>query len=186
MNAATMAAPKPDPRPGRAELAGPRPATVTDCSARRVFAVITDIGRLPAWNAAIEAVVERPTALAEGAEWIVTMHPPRAPSWQSVSRLDELDRQQLRFACTTCNADGEWTGEVVPVGDAAEVTVTWHVYLKRSTARSWQGRSASGSWHVKSRCRSLRWPGLSPQARRDRGGAKGDLAAHYSGVLGTH
>jgi uncharacterized protein YndB with AHSA1/START domain len=100
-----------------------------------VFDLITDIVRLPEWNAAIEAVVERPPALAEGAEWTVKMHPPRMPSWQSVSRLEQLDRQRLRLAYTTRNADGNpsyttWTWEVVPVGDAAEVTVTWHVHLK--------------------------------------------------------
>ena len=51
-----------------------------DAAPQAVFDVITDVDRLPEWNGAIEAVVERPPALAEGAEWTIKMHPPRLPS----------------------------------------------------------------------------------------------------------
>jgi uncharacterized protein YndB with AHSA1/START domain len=39
-----------------------------DAAPRAVFDMVTDVARLPEWNAAIEAVVERPPALAEGVE----------------------------------------------------------------------------------------------------------------------
>lgn len=50
--------------------------TRADVNPQAVFDLITDVGRLPEWNGAIEAVTDRPPALAEGAEWTVTMHPP--------------------------------------------------------------------------------------------------------------
>ena len=63
------------------------------------------------------------------------MHPPRLPSWLSISRLEELDARCYRFTYDTRNADGNpshvmWSWEVVAAGDGAEVTVTWDCYLK--------------------------------------------------------
>jgi uncharacterized protein YndB with AHSA1/START domain len=112
-----------------------RASTHVDASPQRVFDLITDIDRLPEWNAAIEGIVERPPALAEGAEWTVTMHPPRLPRWRSVSRVEALDPAALRFAYETRNADGnpsyaKWGWEVAGEGDAAEITVTWDCYLE--------------------------------------------------------
>jgi uncharacterized protein YndB with AHSA1/START domain len=106
-----------------------------DAAPQSVFDLITDIDRLPEWNAAIEAVVERPPALAVDAEWIVAMHPPRMPRWRSVSRVVELDPRQRRFAYETRNADGnpsyvKWAWTVAGAGDRAEVTVTWDCYLE--------------------------------------------------------
>ena len=105
-----------------------------------VFDLITDIGRLPVWNGAIEAVLEQPPALAEGAEWRIKMHPPRMPSWVSVARVEELDRHRLRFAYESRNADGnpsylKWAWDVAGSGHAAEVTVTWDAYLKTPDRR---------------------------------------------------
>ena len=112
-----------------------RASVRVDAAPQAVFDLITDVGRLPEWNAAIEAVVERPAALAEGAEWTIKMHPPRVPSWKSISRVEELDRHRFRFAYKTRNADGnpsyvKWAWEVAAAGDGAEVTVTWDCYLK--------------------------------------------------------
>ena len=109
-------------------------STRTDVMPYAVFELITDLGRLPQWKA-IEAVVERPPALAQGVEWTVKMHPPHVPSWRSVSRVDDLDRHQLRFAYESRNADGNpsytmWVWKVDGTGDGTEVTVTWDVYLK--------------------------------------------------------
>jgi uncharacterized protein YndB with AHSA1/START domain len=53
-----------------------RASVRVNASPQAVFALITDVNRLPEWNAAIEAVVERPSALAEGVEWTIKMHPP--------------------------------------------------------------------------------------------------------------
>ena len=105
-----------------------------------VFDLITDIGRLPVWNGAIEAVLEQPPALAEGAEWRIKMHPPRMPSWVSVARVEELDRHRLRFAYESRNADGnpsylKWAWAVAGAGQGAEVTVTWDAYLKTPDRR---------------------------------------------------
>jgi uncharacterized protein YndB with AHSA1/START domain len=105
-----------------------------------VFDLITDVSRLPEWNAAIEAVLERPPALAEGVEWAIKMHPPRVPSWGSISRVEELDRRHFRFAYRTRNADGNpsyvnWAWEVVGAGTGAQVTVTWDCYLKTADRR---------------------------------------------------
>jgi uncharacterized protein YndB with AHSA1/START domain len=106
-----------------------------DATPQAVFDFITDVDRLPEWNTAIEAVVERPEGLAQGVEWMVKMHPPHVPSWRSISRVEELDRGRFRFAYETRNADGnpsytKWAWEVAAGGDGAEVTVTWDVYLK--------------------------------------------------------
>ena len=112
-----------------------RASVRVNASPQAVFALITDVNRLPEWSAAIEAVVERPSALAEGVEWTIKMHPPRVPSWKSISRIEELDHRHFRFAYQTRNADGnpsyvKWAWKVVAVGNGAEVTVTWDCYLK--------------------------------------------------------
>jgi len=106
-----------------------------DISAETVFDAITDVDRLPSWNAAIEAVAERPDSLANGAEWLVVMHPPHLPRWRSRSRVEEIDRDHLRFAYETRNADGnpsyvKWTWDVVPDDGGADVSVRWDAYLK--------------------------------------------------------
>jgi uncharacterized protein YndB with AHSA1/START domain len=116
-------------------------ASITlDGSPDAVFDLITDVNRLPEWNAAIGEVVDRPAALDTGAEWTIKMAPPRMPTWFSVSRLAELDPASRRFAYTTRNADGnpshvEWAWSVAERGDGAEVTVTWGCYLKTADRR---------------------------------------------------
>ena len=101
---------------------------------QKVFDLVTDLDRLPEWNAAIEAVLDRPPELTEGVEWTVKMHPPRFPSWKSVSRVEALDRDNRRFVYER-NADGNpsyatWAWEVVGASDGADVTVTWDCYLE--------------------------------------------------------
>ncbi len=98
-----------------------------------VFRLLTDVGRLPDWNRAIERVVEPAADLVPGAEWVVKMHPSRGVSWLSRSRVEELDRGGRRFRYRTWNADGnpsysDWTWEVSAAD--ARVTVTWDVHLK--------------------------------------------------------
>ena len=100
-----------------------------------VFRLITDVDRLPDWNRAIERVVEGAPGLTVGTEWVVKMHPSRGMSWQSRSRVEEIDVDDRRFLYRTWNADGnpsyaDWKWEVVPFDSAAEVTVSWDVYLK--------------------------------------------------------
>jgi uncharacterized protein YndB with AHSA1/START domain len=115
-----------------------------EATPQAVFDLITDVDRLSEWNAAIEAVLERPPELAEGVEWTIKMHPPRLPSWTSISRVEELDRRQLRFAYETRNGDGnpsylKWAWHVTGTDGGAEVTVTWHAYLKTADRRYFGG-----------------------------------------------
>jgi len=96
------------------------------------FDLITDLDRLPTWNDAIERVAKRPESTGKGAEWVVVMHPRRLPPWRSRSRIEELDRQGLRFTYETHTDDGnpsyaKWTWVIVPDGDACKVTVRWDV-----------------------------------------------------------
>jgi uncharacterized protein YndB with AHSA1/START domain len=104
-------------------------------AAPEVFELITDVDRLPEWNAAIESVLDRPAELSEGAQWTVRMHPPRSPRWGSVSCVERIDRQGLRFAYETRNTDGnpsyvKWAWEVVAARDGCDLAVTWDCYLK--------------------------------------------------------
>jgi uncharacterized protein YndB with AHSA1/START domain len=106
-----------------------------EASPESVFGVITDIDRLSEWNVAIETVIERPTELTVGAEWTVKMHPSRFMSWKSRSSVEEIDPEAHRFSYRTVNADGNpsyavWRWEVTPTDSAAQVTVSWDVYLK--------------------------------------------------------
>ena len=101
-----------------------------------VFDLITDIDRLPEWNTAMEAVVDRPATLTPGSEWTVRMHPPRMPAWGSVSRVDEIDRVTRRFSYETRNTDGNpswvtWSWSVDPTDEGGTtITVRWTCTLR--------------------------------------------------------
>jgi uncharacterized protein YndB with AHSA1/START domain len=115
-----------------------------DAPSEAVFGLITDVERLPEWNDAIERVVEQPAALTEGAEWLVVMHPPHLPRWQSRSTVQEIDAEARRFAYRTVNADGNpsyalWRWEVEPSDASSRVTVTWDVFLKTADRRWFAG-----------------------------------------------
>src|SRR5437879_3966969 len=95
-----------------------------------VFDLITDINRLPRWNACIDHVVDKPADLGDGAEWVVKMHVPRMPKWDSRSTLVELNRDARRFVHRSQSDDGNpsyaiWTWEVTPVDGVSELTVRW-------------------------------------------------------------
>jgi hypothetical protein len=99
------------------------------------FRLITAIDRLPEWNRAIERVVEPASDLTRGTEWVVKMHPSRGMTWQSRSRVEEIDTDVRRFIYRTWNADGnpsfaDWKWEVAPLDSMAQVSVSWDVYLK--------------------------------------------------------
>ena len=69
-----------------------------DATPESVFDFITDINRLPEWNAAIERVVEAPGSLAYGSEWVVVMHPsgPSAMEQPLASRGHQPRRPSVR------------------------------------------------------------------------------------------
>src|SRR6516165_2578744 len=108
---------------------------VIDPNPHAVFDAITDIEHLPEWNEAIEAVIERATRLVQGATWTVEMHPSRPIRWRSISTLQDLDPEGLRFSYRTVNADGNpsyslWSWELTPKPEGTKVSVRWDVYLK--------------------------------------------------------
>ncbi len=116
------------------EIHGTTTRTV-DAPPEAIFALITDIDRLPEWNEAIENVVERPAGLDTGTEWVVKMHPNRMMSWKSRSSVEEIDRQGFRFGYRTRNEDGNpsytlWRWEADPDDSGTKVSVRWDVYLK--------------------------------------------------------
>ena len=104
-----------------------------DATPESVFDFITDISRLPEWNRAIERVVEAPAAVTYGSEWVVFVHPPGLPGWNSRSRVEVVDRGALRFVHRSCSDDGNpsyvrWSWQVVAVDGGAQVTVLWEVH----------------------------------------------------------
>jgi uncharacterized protein YndB with AHSA1/START domain len=108
-----------------------------------VFNVLVDVDHLPDWNHAIARVVERPAELIEGAEWTVTIKPHGLPRWNSISRVEVLDRDRLTFRHRTRNADGNpsyviWTWSMVPQAADALVEVTWECRLE-TLDRRWFG-----------------------------------------------
>jgi uncharacterized protein YndB with AHSA1/START domain len=108
---------------------------VIAADSRVIFETITDIDRLPEWNGAIPRVIDRPSALTTGASWTVEMHPSRPLRWKSVSTLQELDAEGLRFSYRTVNADGNpsyslWSWKLLPTQEGVRVALGWDVYLE--------------------------------------------------------
>lgn len=98
-----------------------------------IFDVITDLQRLPEWNDAIERVVEAPSALTDGAEWVVTMHPARGMKWNSRTRLVKLDPVHYQFSYRSGTDDDNpsyalWHWDVSPASTGSEVTVSWEAH----------------------------------------------------------
>ncbi len=94
-----------------------------------VFSAVTDPARLPEWNEAIRRVIESPTRLDPGAEWVVEMNA-LGRSWRSRSRVAEIDRAARVFRYRSCTDDGnpsyvDWTWSVTPddIG-GSRVTIT--------------------------------------------------------------
>ena len=111
---------------------------------RVTFDTITDIERLPEWNGAIEQVIDRPVRLTTRSTWTVEMHPTRLLRWKSVSTLQELDAEGLRFTYRTVNADGNpsytlWSWELTPTPPNVQVSVHWDVYLETLDRRLFAG-----------------------------------------------
>jgi len=108
--------------------------------ATKVFALVSDIDRLPEWNALIKKVVERPAELARDAEWVVEMRA-MGNTWNSRSRVVEHDHGALRFCYRSQTDDGNpsyglWTWTVQDAGpEAATLTVDWELHPKTFARR---------------------------------------------------
>lgn len=112
--------------------------------AGQLFAVITDLDRLPEWNTIIRRVVEQPSALARDAEWVVELST-MGRTWQSRSTLVDHDSAALRFAYRSRTDDGnpsygDWCWQVVAEPDGSRVTVTWDLHPKTFWRRTLLGR----------------------------------------------
>src|ERR671931_387749 len=70
-----------------------------------VFAFLSDIDRLPDWNANITKVLDRPDAIVPGAEWVVEMKA-LGNSWPSRSKVQEYDSAGHVFAYRSYTDDG--------------------------------------------------------------------------------
>jgi hypothetical protein len=97
-----------------------------------VFALVTDLDRLPEWNAIITQVVERPATLGPDAEWVVELKA-MGNRWRSRSRLLELDAGTRRFAYRSQTDDGnpsygEWTWTIAEDPAGSKVTVSWELH----------------------------------------------------------
>lgn len=100
---------------------------VVEAPPDEVFALITDINRLPEWNREIRTVHECPTDLTPGAEWVVEIHA-MGTHWRSRSTLLDLDREAGVFAYESRSDDGNpsvatWAWRVAPHARGAEVHV---------------------------------------------------------------
>lgn len=99
-------------------------------SPNHVFACLSDIDRLPDWNANITKVLDGPDAIIPGAEWVVEMKA-LGNSWPSRSKVQEYDPTARVFGYRSCTDDGNpsyaiWRWVVEPAAEgASRVTVSW-------------------------------------------------------------
>ncbi len=105
---------------------------VIDATVDDVFRTLTDVARLPDWNAAIAAVVEQPDQLEVGAQWVVEMHA-LGRTWHSRSVTEAIDPIRRVFAHRSFTDDGNssyalWTWVVADHGDGTLVTVACELH----------------------------------------------------------
>lgn len=105
---------------------------VVNAPADDVFTTITDVARLPQWNAAITAVTQQSDRLEVGAEWIVKMHA-LGQTWHSRSVVETLNPVGRCFAYRSVTDDGNpsyalWTWIVADHPDGALVTVAGELH----------------------------------------------------------
>lgn len=97
-----------------------------------VFIRISEIHRLPDWNAAIATIVEQPGQLVVGAQWVVEMHA-LGQTWHSRSVAETIDPVGRVFAYRSVTDDGNpsyalWTWVVTDHEDGALVTVACELH----------------------------------------------------------
>ncbi len=107
---------------------------VVAAPAPALFALVTDIERLPAWNQIIQSVVDCPETVARDAEWVVELRA-MGNTWHSRSRVLEHDHGCGRFVYRSQTDDGNpsyavWTWAVEDDAIGAKVTVSWELYPK--------------------------------------------------------
>ena len=135
-------------------------ATVIDAPVASVFERITDLDRLPAWNAEIPRVVERPAVVDPGAEWVVAIKA-LGTRWNSRSRLATIDQEAGRFEYRSQTDDGnpsyaDWRWRVIAVPGGTEVDVEvdirprtfWRKHLFSKVRRASLNKAIRRSLHT--------------------------------------
>ena len=107
--------------------------TIVEAAPDDVFATITDIERLPDWNAAIRAVRNAPAELTPGARWDVDIHASGFGTWPSTSEVVSIDRERRRFVYRSQSDDGnpsfaDWEWSVRPAPGGALVHVRFELH----------------------------------------------------------
>jgi hypothetical protein len=109
-----------------------RVSQVLPGEASAAFRAITDLARLPEWNAKMTRVVALPEQLGVGAEWVVEFGV-FGRRWKSRSRVESINASAMRFAHRTHTDDGnpsfsDWRWDVEPVQEGCRVTVSWDLH----------------------------------------------------------
>lgn len=107
-------------------------SSIIDASPDDVFSTITDLDRLPEWNAVINAVIQRPERVEVGAEWVVEMRA-LGQTWNSRSVVKTLDPIGRCFAYRSVTDDGNpsyalWTWVVAEQPEGTLVTVAGELH----------------------------------------------------------
>jgi uncharacterized protein YndB with AHSA1/START domain len=108
-------------------------SVLLDATPSDAFALLTDVTRLPEWNAHIHHVInESGRAMVEDAEWVVQIRA-MGGRWSSRSRATVVDPDGLSFEHTSRSDDGNpsyalWSWQLRPDIRGSELTVTWAVY----------------------------------------------------------
>ena len=138
-----------------------------------VFQLVTDVERLPEWNALITRVVEPLADCAPDREWVVEMRA-MGNSWHSRSRVLAYDATARRFSYRSCTDDGNpsygvWNWQIDPDADShgAHVVVSWELhprtFWRRTLMAPMRNRQLRGevrsSLHTAEQC-------LAPWERR--------------------
>ena len=145
----------------------------------RVFRLITDVSRLPEWNAIMTEVVDAPAELIEGSEWVVAFKAMNAMRWRSRSRCEELDPVARRFRHRSGTDDGNpsyalWTWEVLSSGEKSTVKVSWELHpvtvMRRVALSRVRQRMLSGeveaSLQALARLAEAEWAGHPEERQR--------------------
>jgi uncharacterized protein YndB with AHSA1/START domain len=112
-------------------LHGQTTATIA-ASPEAVFARITDLARLPEWNAAMRWLPERPSQLEPGTEWVVEFGV-LGRRWLSRSRCEVIDPERRQFTYRSQTDDGNpsyvrWQWAVDEVHGGTTVRVGWELH----------------------------------------------------------
>jgi uncharacterized protein YndB with AHSA1/START domain len=105
---------------------------IIDASADEVFRIVTDTARLPEWNRAITAVIDRPDRITVGDQWIVEMRA-LGQRWHSRSEVEVLDPTGRCFAYRSATDDANpsyalWTWVVADHPAGALVTIACELH----------------------------------------------------------